>query len=194
MNFPLQLHFKKLAFAPQLSVVDADGHLRLFVRQKLFKLKESVTVFADREQKEERYRIQADRVMDFRARYHVTDRGGNALGAVRREGMRSIWRARYEVLRGEEVLLGIQEENPWVKVVDGLLGEIPVVGLLSGYLFHPAFSVTRPDGTVVMRLVKEPALFEGRFRVEKHADFHPGEEELGVLGLLMMTLLERQRG
>jgi len=194
MNFPLKLKFKKLAFAPQISVTDADGVLRYYVKQKLFKLKEAVTVFGDREQRTPLYQIRADRIMDFRARYEITDAGGTPVGAVRREGARSIWRARYEVLRGDAVAMRIQEDDPWVKVLDSVLGGIPVVEFFTGYFLNPAYSVTRPDGTKVMRLVKEPALTEGRFRIEQHAAMDPQEQELGVLSLLMMTLLEKERG
>lgn len=194
MNFPLQLRFKKLALAPQLSVTDADGTLRFYVKQKLFKLKEAVTVFGDREQREPLFQIRADRIMDFRARYEVTDRSGTPVGAVRREGARSIWRARYEVLRGDTQVMRIQEEQPWVKVLDSILGGIPVVEFFTGYFLNPAYSVSRPDGTRVLRLVKEPALTEGKFRIEKHAEMDPREQELGVLSLLMMTLLEKERG
>ncbi|MDP9348176.1 MAG: hypothetical protein M3P24_03395 [Gemmatimonadota bacterium] len=194
MKFPLRLTFKKIAIAPQLSVTDAEGTLQLYVRQKLFKLKESVTVFADREQTRPLYSINADRVLDFTARYTFTDQAGRVLGGVRRQGMRSLWRARYEVFRGEEVALHIQEENPWVKVLDGIVGDIPVLGLLSGYLLHPSYVVSRPDGAPVLRLTKEPALFEGKFAIEKRAELEPHEEGLAVLALLMMTLLERDRG
>lgn len=194
MKFPLQLTFKKLAFAPQISVTDADGTLQLYVKQKLFKLKEAVTVFADREQTRPLYRIQADRVMDISARYTVTDREGNVLGGVQRKGMRSLWRAHFDILRGDETIMTIQEENPWTKVIDGLIGEIPVVGMLSGYFLHPAYSVARTDGTLALRLVKQPAFWEGRFTIEQHAELSREEEGLAVLGLLMMTLLERSRG
>lgn len=194
MKFPLRLSFKKIALSPQLSVTDAEGNLQLYVRQKLFKLKESVTVFADREQTRPLYAINADRVLDFAARYTFTDQAGRVLGGVRRQGMRSLWRARYEVFRGEEVVLQIHEENPWVKVLDGILGDIPVLGVLTGYVLHPAYVVSRPDGAPVLRLTKEPALFEGKFIIEKRAELAPHEEGIAVLALLMMTLLERQRG
>lgn len=194
MKFPLQLSFKKLALSPQVAVTDADGTLQLYVKQKLFKLKEAVTVFGDREQTEPRYHIQADRVFDVSARYNFTDRSGAPLGAVRRQGMRSIWRARYDILRGDTVVMTIHEENPWVKVIDGIVGDIPVLGLFTGYMFHPAFQVERAGGGMVMRLVKEPAFMEGKFRIEKHAELEPQDEGIAVLSLLMMTLLERQRG
>ncbi len=68
----------------------------------------------------------------------------------------------------------IHEENAWVKVIDGVIGEIPIVGMFTGYMFNPAYIVSRMDKTPIVRLQKQPALF--------------------LLGVLTMTLLERSRG
>ena len=39
MNYPLNLTFKIVALAPQLSITDTAGNLHFYVKQKLFKLK-----------------------------------------------------------------------------------------------------------------------------------------------------------
>ena len=88
----------------------------------------------------------------------------------------------------------IREANPWVKVLDGLFGPIPVIGMLTGYVFHPAFLVSRPEGTVIMRLEKQPAFFESRFTIKREAELDTAEETRVFLSLLMMILLERSRG
>ena len=196
MNFPLDLRFKLLAISSQIAVRDATGQLLCYVKQKSFKLKEAVTVFADEAQARPLYRIDADRVIDISAQYRIAEvASGRVLGVVRRRGMKSFWRAQYEVQREGSAALVIQEENPWAKVADGLLAEIPVVGLFAGYLFHPAYRVTRSDtGDVVLRVVKRPALFEGVYRVEAQAALADDDERLAVLSLLMMLLLERRRG
>jgi hypothetical protein len=194
MKFPLDLRFKVVAVAPQISVLDAAGALVLYVRQQAFTLKESVTVFGDAEQTRPLYRITADRVLDISAQYRIDDAGGAPLGVLRRQGMRSLWRAHYELQRGGVPLLAIREENPWVKVLDGLLSEIPIVGLLTGYVLHPAYRVASPQGSAVMRAVKEPAFFEGRYRIELLQALAPPDETLTVLALLMLLLLERRRG
>jgi hypothetical protein len=197
MNFPLDLRFKTLALAPQLSVTDATGHLICYVRQKAFKLKESITVFGDAEQTRPLYHIGADRVIDFGARYTITDAAtGAALGTVRRQGLRSIWRAHYEMERGGVAVLEAREENPWVKIADGLLGQLPVIGLLSGYLFHPAYRLSHAGGgAAVLRMQKRRAFLEGRYTIERaHPPATDADERLGVLGLVMLVLLERSRG
>lgn len=194
MQYPLDLSFKIMALAPQISVTDASGGLVFYVKQKLFKLKEEITVFADAQQTQPLYKINADRVLDFSARYHFTDVNGTDLGSVKREGMRSLWRAHYDIFEGDALVMTIREENPWVKVLDGLFGQIPFIGMFSGYLFHPAFLVSRTDGTVVMRLKKQPAFLESKFTIEKQAELDEGRETRVLLSLLMMLLLERSRG
>jgi hypothetical protein len=195
MQFPLSLSFKILALAPQVYVRDASGAVQMYVRQKLMKLKEAVTVFADEAQTTPLYTINADRVIDWSARYRIAEaNGGRELGAVKRQGMRSIWRAQYEVERDGAVVMNIREANPWVKVMDHLLGEIPGLGLLTGYFFHPAYLVSRADGTQILKLTKQAAFMEGRFTLESLATLADEDERLAVLSLLMMLLLERARG
>jgi uncharacterized protein YxjI len=194
MEYPLALSFKVSALAPQLSVTDANGRLLLYVKQELFKLKEEVTIFADAEQTQPLYKIGADRVLDFSARYRFTDLDGSGLGSVRREGVKSLWRAHYDIFDGDALVMTIREENPWVKMLDGLFSFIPIIGWFSGYVLHPIFLLSRPDGEVVMRLEKRPAFFEDQFTISKQAEPSEEEEKRALLGLLMMILLERTRG
>ncbi len=194
MNYPLSFSFKVLALAPQFTVRDASGNVLFYVRQKLFKLKEAITVFGDEQQTRPLFTINADRVIDFSARYNISDVQGRYLGSIKRQGMRSLWRTHYEVFNGDVPVMTIREENPWIKVVDGVLGEIPVVGAFTGYFFNPAYVVTRPDGAVAMRLAKQPAFFEGKFELQRHVPLSEEEELRGLLSLMMMVLLERSKG
>ncbi len=194
MRFPLSVAFKKLALAPQIFVHDSDGQLQLYVRQKLMKLKEAVSIFGDEAQQNLLYTVQADRVIDIRARYTMRDAGGTEIGYLQGKGMRSLWKLHYEIGRDGQTVFDVREENAWVKVIDGLVGEIPVIGLFTGYILNPKYNVTRQDGTLALRLIKQPALFQGKFSIEKAADLSPEEEGVAVLGLLMMLLLERARG
>jgi uncharacterized protein YxjI len=194
MNYPLELSFKLLALASQIYVRDASGNLVFYVKQKMFKLKEAITIFADEGQTQPLYTINADRVLDFSGRYHFADTSGRPLGSVKRQGMKSIWRARYDIMDGENVVMTVQEENGWIKVLDAVAGEVPVLGMFTGYFFNPSYIVARPDGSQVMRLKKQPAFFEGKFTLEQIGPMQPQEELRMVLGVMMMLLLERQRG
>lgn len=195
MNFPIDLSFKLLALASQIYIRDASGQLTGYVKQKLFKLKEDINIFADEGQTTLLYNIKADRVLDFSAKYNFTDAAGRQLGAIKRQGMRSIWKANYDIFdAASNAVMKINEENGWVKVFDALVGEVPVVGMFTGYLFNPSYIVTRLDGTQVARLQKQPAFFEGKFQLSALGQMTNDEENVVLLGALAMTLLERRRG
>jgi uncharacterized protein YxjI len=194
LNYPLTLSFKIIAVAPQISIIDANGNLVAYIKQKLFKLKEAVTVFEDEQQSRPVFNLKADRVIDFSARYHFTDQQGLTVGSVKRQGMRSLWKAQYDIYEGESVTMRIREENGWVKVLDSLFGELPIVGMFSGYLFHPAYLVSYLDERVVLRMEKQPAFFEGKFQIERRGELSVEDEKRAILSLIMMVLLERSRG
>jgi uncharacterized protein YxjI len=194
MQYPLELTFKIWTFAPKISVTDSQGNLVFFVKQKLFKLKEAITVHADEQQTKLLYSIKADRIIDFSARYNFSDSDGNHIGSVKRKGLKSLWRARYEIFDSEVSNFTLQEENPWVKVLDALFQEIPVVGLFSGYFLNPKYHVSRTDGNVVMRLEKQPSFFSRKFTIKQVDQLSDREESQILLSLLMMILLERARG
>lgn len=196
MNHPLFFRFKLLAFSPQIYVTDADGHEVLYVKQKLFRLREKVEVHTNSSRQQLLCTIEADRIIDWSARYTFRDRSGRDLGAVGRRGMRSLWSAHYDVFApgSREPLFSIREENPLAKLFDGFLGELPIVGLLTSFLFHPRYLTSRTNGTPVMRLTKKPAFFEGRFQLDRLDEVSEGEELAVILSYLMMNLLERRRG
>ena len=195
MNYPLELSFKLLALASQIYIRDASGNLVGYVKQKMFKLKEDINVFTDETQTQHLFSIKADRVIDFSARYNFSDAQGNILGSIKRRGMRSIWKANYEIYdASDQQVLKINEESGWVKVVDALLGEIPILGMFTGYFFNPSYIIARMDDSPVARLKKQPAFFEGAFQLEPLIQISDQEEPRLLLSVLMMTLLERMRG
>ncbi|ODH03199.1 hypothetical protein A4S05_20575 [Nostoc sp. KVJ20] len=194
MQYPLELTFKFWALAPQISVVDGQGNLAFYVKQKLFKLKEAITVFADAEQSRPIYYIKADRIIDFSARYNFTDSKDTYIGSVKRRGLKSLWRARYDIFDGDTTVLNIQEKNPWVKIADALFAEIPIVGMFTGYVFNPVYLVSRTDGTIVMRLEKIPTFLSRKFIIKAVDQLSDRQEQQILLSLMMMLLLERNRG
>lgn len=201
LRFPLQLRFKLLALAPSVYVIDESGAEICFIRQKLFRLRESITVYRDSSKSATLGSIEADSIIDWSARYTFSDAEGRPFGAVGRRGARSLWRAHYDIFsaaESKEVSMMIQEENPFVKLIDGLLGAIPIIGpvfnIFSGFFLHPTYAVTARDGAKVARLRKKMAFFEGRFVLEKLGALTPEQEMEVLLSCLMMLLLERSRG
>ena len=203
LNYPLRLSFKFFALTPQFSLIDANGRIVGWAAQKLFRLREAVTVFSDSSRKETLFMINADRVIDFGARYHFSDASGKPLGSVQRLGLKSLWKAKYDILdtrdpsmsrESARIIMTIREDNPWIKVLDGVIGVIPLAELFTGFFLHPAYSVSRADGTVVMSIRKQAAFWESRFLVEKKAELSELDEQRVLLSLIMVVLLERSRG
>ncbi|MFT6321268.1 MAG: hypothetical protein ACJAT4_002197 [Granulosicoccus sp.] len=195
LKFPIKFSFKITSFANDFSAVDASGKVVAYVRQKMFKFKEDIQIFNDESKSQINYSIKADRWLDFSAAYSFFDIDGKEFGKIVRKGWKSFWKAEYEIV---DQLGGIQyqirEENGWVKVMDSLLGEIPILSFFTGYLFHPSYIVKDKNGKEVIRLKKEPSLFGKEFSVEKLNSIDNDDDDRIMLGLMMMILLERQRG
>ncbi len=194
LNYPLTMSFKIVAINPQVTVTDAGGQVVAYVKQKAFRLKEDVTIFADEAQSRPLYRMNANRMFDFNANYAITTPDGMPVGAIYRPGARSIWKASYHIKDTQENEIGlIHEENAWVKVLDALLGEVPVLGMFTGYLFNPAYLVDL-RGQSVFYLKKQPAFLEGKFILEPRGQLAEQDEGLAIAGTIMALMLERMRG
>lgn len=193
--YPIEFEFKISSLANDFTARDANKQTVAYVRQKMFKFKEAISVYTDDSKQEVLYTINADRVIDFNANYAFSDDSGAVFGRVGRRGAKSILKAHYEVfdLEGEMEFL-IQEENPWTKLFDALLSEVPILNFFSGYFFNPKYTVKRQDGTLVARLSKEASFWGRRFKLDKISDTEKGEDERMLLALMMMSLLERRRG
>ncbi len=201
-QYPLTLRFKLIALAPRIIITDATGKEVLFVSQKTFKWKEDVRIFNNQAKEKELFNIQAEKIIDFNTRYNfyysVQDQH---IGSVKAKGWRSIWSATYLVDDPQgQTQHFIKEDNPWVKVGDALFGEIPVIGIAAGYVFHPSYTCYRgdnhdDDSSPIMKIKKEAAFFEGMYTIELlNQDIDRVEEMRAVLSFMLMVQFMRRRG
>ena len=195
LQYPLFLKFKITTLSSDFTITDNNGNSLAYVRQKMFRLKEDVVVFNNESKTQENYRIKANQWIDFNASYAITDHSGKNLGKIARKGMRSIWKATYNILdSNDSQKYKVQEENAWVKVLDGLVGEIPVIGAFTGYFLNPTYIVRDNNGKEIYRLKKMPSFIGRKFQLDQINDIEDEEETLIVLSLMMMVLLERATG
>lgn len=196
IQYPVTLSFKILALASQATVTDATGRTILYTKQKMFKFREHVEIWTDPSQGTRLAEIKANKVIDWSARYNFTDAQGSAIGSVGRRGWRSMWKAHYEAFNPGDSTpdFSIHEENAWIKVADSIIGDIPLVGMFSGYFLHPSYLASSSGGVPAMRMTKQPAFWEGRFQIEKLGEVTTGEELNLFLSFMMLVMLERQRG
>ena len=195
MEYPIDLKFKNIAIARQANMIDASGTSIAYARQKILKLKEELEVFQDSTKSKRVCSIKADRIIDFRAAYSILAEGDQSIGSIKRKGLRSIWKATYLLSDWEENQLAtIVEEKPFAKVMDGILGDVPLLGLFCNYFFNPSYIVKKEDGTELFRITKSPSFWGGLFRIDKLSEVSAEDEILCLMGLLMMIFLEKVRG
>ncbi|MFD0862014.1 hypothetical protein ACFQ1M_07330 [Sungkyunkwania multivorans] len=195
LNFPIKFDFNISTLANDFTATDNQGKTLAYVRQKMFKLKEDIVIYQDASKTKVNYTIKADKWLDFSTSYSFKDPQGKELGKVARKGWASLWKANYDIIdQHQKPQYKIQEENAWVKVMDGVLGEIPILGFFTGYLFNPTYKVMDPQGKVVMRLKKEPSFFGRKFTVSKVEETDADDDHRLMLSLMMLVLLERRRG
>lgn len=196
LNYPLDFKFKITTLASDFNITDRNGNYVAYVRQKMFRLKEDVIVFSDESRTKELFNIKANQWIDFNASYMMTDLlTGKKFGSLARKGVRSIWKARYDIIdEKDKPIYQINEDNGWIKVFDSFVGEIPILGMLTGYFLNPSYTVVDNAGKAYFRLKKMPSLIGRRFQLEKLIDIDDEDESLVILSFLMMVLLERARG
>ena len=91
--YPLNFQFKVTSLANDFNVKDANGNSLAYVRQKMFKLKEAISVFSNENRSELLYKINADRIIDFNASYSFTNADEEVIGRIGRKGAKSILKA-----------------------------------------------------------------------------------------------------
>jgi hypothetical protein len=189
MEFPLQIGFRSLG--GPLYVHD-QGQRLLGVVNAILNSPYKFAVFADEAQSTPHYRIERTKTegeIDY-----VFASSTEALGSMSRSGRRSIWQAHYLIRIGEKPTFEVIEENPLVKVLDFFAGFLPIPNRLTDLFFNPTYLITRMDGAPAMRLRKDRTLYDMMFTVERLGDLSAREQEVGILGLVMVIFRERDRG
>ena len=169
LNYPLDFKFKITTLASDFNITDRNGNYVAYVRQKMFRLKEDVIVFSDESRTKELFNIKANQWIDFNASYMMTDLlTGKKFGSLARKGVRSIWKARYDIIdEKDKPIYQINEDNGWIKVFDSFLGEIPILGMLTGYFLNPSYTVKDNAGKEYFRLKKNAIFSREKVSIRK---------------------------
>lgn len=193
-NYPLHFQFKIGTIANDFIAKDESGQTICYVREKIFAWRDQIKIYSDESKANLLYELISDKLIDFQQTFTIKDHSGRIVGKVRRKTLRSLWRSTFRLINNEDNHdHTIQEKNPWTKFMDGLFGEIPLIGILSGYFFNPAYLLSNNDGRVLFEIKKEPSFFGRRFTVHKLTSDNVDEERF-VISLMLMVLIERSNG
>lgn len=198
-QYPLQIKFKVLALAARFSITDSTGKEIFYIEQKIFAMREAIKVFNNQTEKQQIFGIKTQKVIDFGAQYFFYNGTDEAtpIGSIKEEGMRTLLKATYNILnKANEQKYQIIEINPWTRVVDALLSQLPFVGVFSGYFFNPVYHVINvATNQPVLILRKQASFLERQFGIEVvDANLSPEDETSCLLGIMMMILLQKNRG
>lgn len=89
-KFPIDFTFHIGTRSKDFKAVDANKKPVAFVKQKLLKFKEDVSVFENESKTKLLFTIKADRWMDFSACYSISNPSGKELGNIGRKGWASL--------------------------------------------------------------------------------------------------------
>lgn len=165
----------------EVSVFDPQGNLALFVKQKGWKLKEDIRVYADKEMQKDMIYIQARSILDFSAAYDVTDTTQNVkVGVLRRKGMMSVLRDEWELLDANDQPIGkIQEDSMLMALLRRFLSQ----------LIPQSYDFTIGETKVAeLKQHFNPFVFKSEFKVL--ADSGSFDPRLGVAGAVLLMCIE----
>ena len=193
LKFPLDIKFHIATFSNDFSVTDANNQSVFYVREKILSWRDVIKVYRDSSKKEELYQLRSNKVIDFQQTFTITDANGNIVGKAKRKTLKSFWTATFHIYdANDNHILTIKERSGFTRMMDGMVGEIPVVGFFSGYLFNPKYALSNLQGTELMEVSKEPSFFGRKFKLNQYQQTE--DDALFVLSFMLMLITDRNRG
>ena len=174
------------ALAGQCFVYNSRGELACYVKQKMFKLREDITVYSDEAMTEPVLGIKARQIIDFAAAYDIVYLPtGEKVGAVKRKGFKSIIRDEWLLMDNEDgVIATLGEASGWGAFASRMINLIPqkyVIRMEAG-------------GEVVARFNQKFSFFTHNFDVEFLSSGQHLDRRLGIGALVLLLLIEGREG
>lgn len=93
-------------------IFDPQGNVILYSKMKAFKLKEDIRLYTGEDMRTELMTIKARQALDFSASYDVVDSvTGERVGALRRRGLKSMFKDEWIILDSYENEIGLIQED-----------------------------------------------------------------------------------
>ena len=103
-------------FGEAFHVYDEYGNVILYSKQRPFKLREDFRVYSDETQAQELLTIKTPSIVDFGATYNVQDATtGEAIGAIKRKGLKSIFKDEWLFFSNEGQEIGKLAEGSMMR-------------------------------------------------------------------------------
>ncbi len=169
------------AVAGQVHIWDSSNNLVCYVKQKLFKLREDLTVYNDEKMTEPVLNIKARQIIDFSAAYDIVDVAtGEKVGALKRKGMKSL-------IKDEWIIMDTDDRQI------ALMGEETTGGAIASRMINliPQTYVIRMADEIIARFKQQVALAVHKFDIEFMDDGGSKmDRRLGMGALMLLLLIE----
>ncbi|MFA5802462.1 MAG: hypothetical protein WC911_08290 [Thermoleophilia bacterium] len=187
LSQPLKVRRKSaMKIGHEVLITDQSDNLLLWVKQKGFKLKEDIRVYSDASRSEERLTIQAAKILDFNAAFHVIDpQTGERIGGFRRKGWSSMLQDEWQILDVNDNQIGsIHEDTMLLALVRRLLTNLV-----------PQTYEFKVNGESVAQLKQHfnPFLFKGEFQMSPQGS-DKLDPRLATAGIVLLMIMEGRQG
>lgn len=171
----------------KFEIFDPTGNVVLFSKMKAFKLKEDIRLYTGEDMTTELFSIQARTIMDFSAAYDVVESAtGRKLGALRRKGLKSMFRDEWLILDVYDNEIGlIREENAFLAIVRRFLTNLV-----------PQSYTVELSGALVAEFKQNFNPFVTKLTLDFSPDIqHRFDRRLGIAaGVLLCAIEGKQKG
>jgi uncharacterized protein YxjI len=157
-------------FGGAFHAYDENGILLLYSKQKAFKLKEDFRIYTDERQVEELLTIKTPQILDIGATYNVQDATtGEPVGAIRRRGIKSIFKDEWIFLSNEATEIGkLKERSVLGAIASRFINLIPQTYVISSadgrtlaeikqhfnpFVLKYSMTILEPEGPIDRRLL-----------------------------------------
>jgi uncharacterized protein YxjI len=173
MSYTLELRQRVTPLQNRFDIVRLDGPSETslaFAEQKRFKLRESITFYADDSRSTPTFTLGARNIVELVGTYDVTDATGRVLGTLAKDAGASLLRSTYRVETPGQVLVGSErgQGRALARRVFSVAGDLPwalplhfdfrnadgglAFAVERQFRFRDAYEVTVHDGGVDWRL------------------------------------------
>lgn len=168
------------AIAGQVHLYDEKNNLVCYVRQKILKLKEDITVYNDEKMTAPVLNIKARQIIDFAAAYDIFDTvTGEKVGALKRKGWKSLIKDQWILMdTGDNEIAALGEESTGGAIASRMINLIP-----------QKYVMKTLDGTLIARFDQQFAIAVHKFDIEFFDGGSPVIDRRLAIGSLILLLL-----
>ncbi|MFI4916180.1 MAG: hypothetical protein ACIAS6_06710 [Phycisphaerales bacterium JB060] len=182
-NEQYTIRAKVFDLVPQFFITDHEGQMVGYCRQKLFKFKEEIILYTDRTRETELLRIKARQVIDFGATYDIKLPSGQAIGSLRRKGLKSTFvRDEWMVFEEHGTQIGTLQEDSTMRAL--LRRTIEAASMFMPQKFH--LRDTTGQEVAIFRQHFNPLVFKmGVAVIAEHEQL----DDLMLIGIGVLTAI-----